>query len=453
MRAVAVALGALAFAGGETAQGEAAQAAPPVVAVSATPAAGAAPLRVRLIAKGDAASYSWDLGDGTLANGGQVSHVYGPGRFFATVTATGPTEEVAQARVRVTAKVSSVSLHTPAAADYDSEVSLSGRIRPGRRTAVLIYRRGTYVTTVRSGSAGRFRARMLLREPGPYEARGGGARSAAHTIRVRPRLDSALAPTAALDARLVFTTRLVPARAGKVRAVIRRNGRIVGKRVGTRLQLTLPTGRAGDLEITLTTRPRAGYAGEKRRLTSRVVAPSLALGAQGPSVLALERRLQKLRYALRSVDSVYATDTLEAVLAFQKVAQMERTGRVDAALWRRLLAATVPRPRYASGTHIEVDKTRQVLLEVVDGKVERVVHVSTGLTGNTPLGRWQVYRKVTGFDWVLWYPLYFLRGFAIHGYPSVPAYPASHGCVRVPMWIAPSIFARHGYGATILVYT
>ncbi len=94
-----------------------------------------------------------------------------------------------------------------------------------------------------------------------------------------------------------------------------------------------------------------------------------------------------------------------------------------------------------------------MLLEVVDGKVERVVHVSTGLTGNTPLGRWQVYRKVTGFDWVLWYPLYFLRGFAIHGYPSVPAYPASHGCVRVPMWIAPSIFARHGYGATILVYT
>jgi len=52
-----------------------------------------------------------------------------------------------------------------------------------------------------------------------------------------------------------------------------------------------------------------------------------------------------------------------------------------------------------------------------------VVHVSTGATGNTPIGRWQVYRKVTGWDWVLWYPMYFLRGFAIHGYPSVPAYP------------------------------
>jgi len=250
----------------------------------------------------------------------------------------------------------------------------------------------------------------------------------------------------------VFEARLVPARAGKVRVVIRRNGRIVGKRVGTRLRLTLPTGRAGELEIGLTTRPRAGYAGEKRRLTSRVVAPSLALGSRGPSVRALERRLRELRYALRGVDSVYETDTLEAVLAFQKVAHLERTGRVDGALWRRLLTATPPRPRYAGGTHIEVDKTRQVLFEVVGGKVERVIHVSTGVTGNTPLGRWRVYRKVTGFDWVLWYPLYFLRGFAIHGYPSVPAYPASHGCVRVPMWIAPSLFARHGYGATILVY-
>ncbi|MBA2462080.1 MAG: L,D-transpeptidase family protein, partial [Actinobacteria bacterium] len=158
------------------------------------------------------------------------------------------------------------------------------------------------------------------------------------------------------------------------------------------------------------------------------------------------------RYALRAVHSLYAIDTLEAVLAFQKVHRLARSGRVDAALWRRLARATAPSPRFGSGDRIEVDKTRQVLFEVIDGKVARIVHVSTGLTGNTPLGRWRVYRKVTGFDWVLWYPLYFLRGFAIHGYPSVPAYPASHGCVRVPMWIAPALFVRHGYGATIVVY-
>ena len=48
--------------------------------------------------------------------------------------------------------------------------------------------------------------------------------------------------------------------------------------------------------------------------------------------------------------------------------------------------------------------------------------------------------------------MYFLRGFAIHGYPSVPTYPASHGCVRVPMWIAPRLFADRPYGQTIYVY-
>ena len=57
-----------------------------------------------------------------------------------------------------------------------------------------------------------------------------------------------------------------------------------------------------------------------------------------------------------------------------------------------------------------------------------------------------------GWDWVLWYPLYFKGGFAIHGYPSVPAYPASHGCVRIPMWIAPSLYGKHGHGTTVIVH-
>ncbi len=91
-------------------------------------------------------------------------------------------------------------------------------------------------------------------------------------------------------------------------------------------------------------------------------------------------------------------------------------------------------------------------MTVADGQVTQVVHVSTGATGNTPLGRWRVYRKVAGWDWVLWYPMYFLRGFAIHGYPSVPAYPASHGCVRVPMWIAPRLHAQNPYGGLVYIY-
>ena len=112
----------------------------------------------------------------------------------------------------------------------------------------------------------------------------------------------------------------------------------------------------------------------------------------------------------------------------------------------------MPAPRYG-GDHVEVDKTRQVLLVVRGGKVAEVVHVSTGATGNTPLGEWHVYSKVAGYSWVLYYPSFFLRGFAIHGYPSVPAYPASHGCVRVPMWIATHLYAEVPFGSAIYVYT
>jgi N-acetylmuramoyl-L-alanine amidase len=131
---------------------------------------------------------------------------------------------------------------------------------------------------------------------------------------------------------------------------------------------------------------------------------------------------------------------------------LARTGRVGPVLWKRLRHAGRPRSRYTGSHHLEVDKRRQVLFEVRGGRVVRVVHVSTGATGNTPVGRWRVYRKVVGWDWVLWYPMYFLRGFAVHGYPSVPTYPASHGCVRVPMWIAPRLFAGNPYGQTVYVY-
>ena len=133
---------------------------------------------------------------------------------------------------------------------------------------------------------------------------------------------------------------------------------------------------------------------------------------------------------------------------------MTRTGRVTPALWRRLQTAHVPLVRYRDPyRHIEVDKTRQVLFQVVGGRVVRVVHVSTGATGNTPVGRWHVYSKVPGFlPSGMYDSSFFLGGFAIHGFYSVPAYPASHGCVRMPMWIAPTIFAASDYGEAVYIY-
>ncbi len=196
-------------------------------ALAVAPAAHAAPV---LTASAGALAYHWDLGDGTSVDGAAVQHVYAPGSYTATVTATWPDETQTQVPVRSVA----VSLRAP-------------------RT-------------------GRFRARS------------------------------------------VFT------------------GAVAGVAPGEQVQLL-------------------------------VVA---RLGGPGP---------------FRAV-------TAEAVLAFQKVRGLARTGRVDASL-----------------------------------------HVSAGATGNTPLG-----------------------GFAIHGYPSVPAFPASHGCARVPLWVAPRLFSMDFGGEAVYVY-
>ena len=424
-----------------------ATAAPPAVGASAAPSTGIAPLRVTLTAAGDGVSFAWDLGDGTTASGPVVTHTYAAGRFVATVTATGETGETAQAQVAIVATRRTLALAAPRRANHGDSGTLAGSLQPGLRGALVrIYRGSTYVTSARTRADGSFRARVLLRSPGPYQARYGTVRSAPRTIVLRPELRASLPAVVAAGGALRLQPRLHPLGSGTLRIRVLRGARLVSSKAGA-----LPTGTVGSLRVELTSTPRPGWAPVRRILTTQVVQPSLSRGSVGPSVLALERRLAELRYALPRVDATYGQDTVEAVLAFQKVHGLPRTGTVEPWLWRRLGTAGVPRAR-RGGDYIEVDKTRQTLYVVRGGQVTRVVHVSTGATGNTPLGTWQVYRKVPGWDWVLWYPMYFLRGFAIHGYPSVPAYPASHGCVRVPMWIARTLFDSHGFGTTVSIH-
>ena len=440
MRGAIVLLAGLAFAAPATA-------APPLVSAAATPSSGTAPLRVTLTATGDAASYAWDLGDGATASGPAVTHVYPAGRFVATVTATSAAGESAQAQVQVVATGRVLVLTAPRAADFGAAATFAGSLRPAvRGTRVQIYRGTTYVTSARVRADGRFRARALLRSPGPYHARWGALRTAPRTVVLRPRIEAALPPLAAVGGTLSLRPRLVPPGAGRLKVRVLRGGAVVRTRSGP-----LPTRVPATYRVELTSSPRPGFAAARRVLRTQVVQPALAPGSRGRSVVALERRLAELRYALRGVDGVYGQDTFEAVLAFQKVNGLPRTGSVEPWLWRRLARAGVPRAM-RGGDYIEVDKRRQVLFVVRNGRVEKIVHVSTGATGNTPLGSWSVYRKVPGWDWVLWYPMYFKGGFAIHGYPSVPAYPASHGCVRIPMWIAPSLFSTHGFGTTVVVH-
>jgi hypothetical protein len=253
---------------------------------------------------------------------------------------------------------------------------------------------------------------------------------------------------------LVVRAVLRPRHSGKLHVRIWRSGReLPAKDFGGRAVVRLSTKKVAKYVIRVEVTPTGSFTSRKKTVRTNVFLPYLAQGARGPSVQILERRLADLHYLLRGVDRFYSYDTVDAVLAFQKVNGLARTGSVTPAVWRRLQAAHVPRPLYRYGHHLEVDKTRQVLFEVDHGQVVRIVHVSTGATGNTPVGRWRIYSKVPGtlpsgmFD-----SNFFLRGFAIHGYPYVPPYPASHGCVRIPNWAAPILFASSYYGETIYIY-
>jgi N-acetylmuramoyl-L-alanine amidase len=426
----------------------------PTVTVQATPALGAAPLDVTLTATGDAIAYHWELGDRTQADGPVVQHRYGTGRFTATVTATAPDGTTAQASVAITSV--KLTLSGPKVATYGKPVTLRGRVVPALRGSPLVlYSGAAAVKNAKVGRKGRFRFRVRQSVAASYTARFETVSSNAVPVAVRPGLDVSLPATRMLGRRLVLHAKLKPRGSGKLRVRVWRSGRkLRTRRFGDRARMRLGTSRVADYVVRITVTPSGTYRGRRDTFRVNVFVPYLAPGAHGPSVRILERRLAQLRYALRGVDTYFSYDTVDAVLAFQKVQGLARTGRVDPAFWRRLQAAHVPFPRYRSpDRHIEVDKTRQVLFQVVAGRVVRVVHVSTGATGNTPIGRWHVYSKVPGFlPSGMFYSSFFIGAFAIHGYPSVPSYPASHGCVRTPMWIAPTLFASNDYGETVYIY-
>jgi peptidoglycan hydrolase-like protein with peptidoglycan-binding domain len=172
--------------------------------------------------------------------------------------------------------------------------------------------------------------------------------------------------------------------------------------------------------------------------------PRLSKGSKGSLVLLLQQRLNAMTYYSGTPDGKYSSQTRDAVYAFQKYQRLKRTGVVDATDWDAFWAASAPAPVYtgAGGRRVEVDLTRQVMMLIRDNKVVMTIHVSTGRYG-TPTGNWHIRTRSHGWRPTslgpIYSPAYFMAKNAIHGYPSVPLHPASHGCIRTPIWIEDEI--------------
>lgn len=179
-----------------------------------------------------------------------------------------------------------------------------------------------------------------------------------------------------------------------------------------------------------------------------------------------ESRLSEIGYWTGAVDGVFDPATRSALIAFQKWEGRPINGQLTLDELEAIRTSTSPKARERGYAHVEVDVDRQVLLIVNDEGNVRVLPVSTGSgkpfteegqtsIAYTPRGRFVVYDKVAGWDGPpgsMYYSNYISGGVAIHGYPSVPIQPESHGCIRIPIFAAPEVSKLLPVGTIVLVY-
>lgn len=195
----------------------------------------------------------------------------------------------------------------------------------------------------------------------------------------------------------------------------------------------------------------------------------LQLGSKGAQVTSLQQRLSALGYRPGAADGLFGAATASAVLAFQKREGLPRDGIAGPAVLAALVKPIGAGPRDGGPRpRLEVDIARQILFVVRPGRPVVTVNVSTGngetyrVPGGgtdvayTPVGSFTILRKIPG-DHVaplgtLHSPMYFYKGWALHGSPSVPAYPASHGCVRLSYTDADWLYSLAPVGTVVVIY-
>src|SRR4051812_10799658 len=186
-------------------------------------------------------------------------------------------------------------------------------------------------------------------------------------------------------------------------------------------------------------------------------------------VKAVQRQLADLHYYAGAIDGERGPAFHSAVMAFQKVQGIGADGVVGKGTLAALKSPRTPSLKASSpASRVEVDLTKQVLYVVKGGAIARILPVSSG-NGRTylqknghkakalsPIGWYKVQRVIHGVREAdlgkLYDPQYFYRGWAIHGSNSVPAYPASHGCIRVTRTDAKYLLTAIGVGTSVYVY-
>lgn len=250
-----------------------------------------------------------------------------------------------------------------------------------------------------------------------------------------------------------------------VTLVVRRSGKVVDRQRATVKRAKRGAGKAsfqfkprrkGVYKAQIVhARDDEQVAFRSRAARFKAVVLSAGEGKRGTDTLLLQRGLDALGYAV-PVTGYYDAGTSRAVIAFRKVNGMERIGYASPEVFKKVLqgrGAFMPKFPNA-GYHVEYDWSRQVLGFFRGGKPVNVYHSSSGAPATpTVFGTFTFYRKEPGTNHLgMVQSNYFIGGYAIHGYKDVPVFPASHGCLRVPIPNAYQIDRQIELGMKIMVY-
>ncbi len=249
--------------------------------------------------------------------------------------------------------------------------------------------------------------------------------------------------------------------------------------------------RSPEASISTTTVPASTSTVSAPDVTNFELTRTLKKGMRGNDVRRVQQRLKDLHFDPGPIDGVYGGDTITAIWAYQAIVmKMTRdtiTDFVAPVLWDSMRGAVVitPRRTKTSPTHVEIYLPEQVMVVFKNGEVILVTHISSGSNldwceevvidpgeeGNTGVGRitagacgksitpggvYAFYMRKSGLResqlGTMWNPVYFNYGIAIHGAMQVPKYPASHGCIRIPIYISEYFPAMVQYSDRVFVF-
>jgi lipoprotein-anchoring transpeptidase ErfK/SrfK len=203
---------------------------------------------------------------------------------------------------------------------------------------------------------------------------------------------------------------------------------------------------------------------DQHDLSKPVTLPSIPAGVPSGSAPAdpagVQRRLIALHYLpADAVSGRWDYRTSQAVMAFQAWQGIDRDGSVGAQTLAELETASTPKPATTgTGKRMEVYRGKGVTLLVDGPQVTLAVHSSSGAAGyETPVGTYSIFRKERNswsYPYQVWLPYasYFNAGIAFHASADVPANPASHGCIRLPVPEAAAVYEFAAIGTPVTVY-